>query len=263
MLDDATRSPNPDVCPFFRRRGRRRPVRAARQPGRGERVRRDRRAEAPVRAPAGARLPQGRARRLPPLPPRRACLSRAAATAAPDRGPAGDARGPARPRAERRASRSGSSSSAAASSCRVVAASPELDRGRRRRVVRPRRPRASRRRPPRASRRPQSASSSPSAAPDARRPAPRRRRRHRPHRRPTPKPTPKPTKKPTSDRYKLLKACPNTADCWIYTVRSGDNLSSIANYFGRSLRTIYALNPKYPGTALRVGAQIRMPPPTR
>jgi hypothetical protein len=80
---------------------------------------------------------------------------------------------------------------------------------------------------------------------------------------PTPKATPKPTKKPTSDRYKLLKACPNTADCWIYTVRSGDNLSSIANYFGHPLRTIYAWNPKYPGTALRVGAQIRMPPPTR
>ena len=80
---------------------------------------------------------------------------------------------------------------------------------------------------------------------------------------PTPKATPKPTKKPTSDRYKLLKACPNKADCWIYTVRSGDNLSSIANYFGHSLRTIYTWNPKYPAAALRVGAQIRMPPPTR
>ena len=80
---------------------------------------------------------------------------------------------------------------------------------------------------------------------------------------PTPKATPKPTKKPTSDRYKLLKACPIKADCWIYTVRSGDNLSSIANYFGHSLRTIYTWNPRYPGAALRVGAQIRMPPPTR
>jgi LysM repeat protein len=84
---------------------------------------------------------------------------------------------------------------------------------------------------------------------------------------PTPSPTPKarptPTKKPASDRYKLLKECPNTADCWIYTVRSGDNLSSIANYFGHPLRTIYAWNPRYPGTPLRVGAQIRMPPPTR
>jgi LysM repeat protein len=80
---------------------------------------------------------------------------------------------------------------------------------------------------------------------------------------PTPKPTAKPTKKPTSDRYKLLKACPNKDDCWIYTVRSGDNLSSIANYFGHPLRTIYQWNPQYPGTSLRVGAQIQMPPPTR
>jgi LysM repeat protein len=80
---------------------------------------------------------------------------------------------------------------------------------------------------------------------------------------PTPSPTPKPTKKPTSDRYKLLKPCPNQDNCWIYTVRSGDNLSSIANYFGHSLKTIYKWNPQYPGTALRVGAQIRMPPPTR
>ena len=80
---------------------------------------------------------------------------------------------------------------------------------------------------------------------------------------PTPKPTPKATKKPTSDRYALLKPCPNKDNCWIYTVRSGDNLSSIAHYFGHPLKTIYAWNPQYPGTPLRVGAQIRMPPPTR
>ena len=49
----------------------------------------------------------------------------------------------------------------------------------------------------------------------------------------------------------------------IYTVRAGDNLFSIARYYGHPLSTIYAWNPQYPGTRLRPGAQIRMPPPTR
>ncbi len=84
---------------------------------------------------------------------------------------------------------------------------------------------------------------------------------------PTPKPTasssPEPTSKPKGDRYKLLTACPDRSDCWIYTVRSGDNLYSIANYFGHSLSTIYEWNPQYPDKRLRVGAEIRMPPPTR
>jgi hypothetical protein len=82
---------------------------------------------------------------------------------------------------------------------------------------------------------------------------------------PTAAPTPKPTAKPTprSDRYKLLVKCPDRAGCWIYTVRSGDNLFSIANYFGHSLKTIYTWNPQYPGTRLKAGAEIRMPPPTR
>jgi len=80
---------------------------------------------------------------------------------------------------------------------------------------------------------------------------------------PTPEPTPKPTKKPTSSRYKLLEPCSNRDNCWVYTVRSGDNLFSIANYFGHSLNTIYKWNPQYPETALKAGAEIRMPPPTR
>jgi len=79
---------------------------------------------------------------------------------------------------------------------------------------------------------------------------------------PTPKPTPRST--PTSDRYALLKPCPDRDGCWIYTVRSGDNLTSIANYFGVKLATIYAWNPTYAnGGRLRAGAGIRMPPPTR
>ena len=84
---------------------------------------------------------------------------------------------------------------------------------------------------------------------------------------PTPTPartaSPKPSATPTSTRYKVLKACPNRTKCYIYRVRSGDNLFSIANYFGHSLATIYRWNPQYPGTRLRVGDSIRMPPPTR
>lgn len=80
---------------------------------------------------------------------------------------------------------------------------------------------------------------------------------------PAPTPTPAATTKPKGDRYKLLEPCPDRADCWIYTVRSGDNLYSIANYFGHPLSTIYEWNPQYPDKRLRVGAEIRMPPPTR
>jgi hypothetical protein len=80
---------------------------------------------------------------------------------------------------------------------------------------------------------------------------------------PAPTPTSKATAKPKGDRYKLLDPCPDQRDCWIYTVRSGDNLYSIANYFGHSLSTIYEWNPQYPDKRLRVGAEIRMPPPTR
>lgn len=83
---------------------------------------------------------------------------------------------------------------------------------------------------------------------------------------PTPAPTvpPTPTPQPTSDRYALLEPCPDKADCWIYTARAGDNLFSIANYFGVPLSTIYAWNPRYAnGAGLRPGDEIRMPPPTR
>ncbi len=67
-----------------------------------------------------------------------------------------------------------------------------------------------------------------------------------------------------SDRYKLLEPCPNQKNCWIYTVRSGDNLYSIANYFGIPLAVIYDWNPRYAqGARLRQGDEIRMPPPRR
>jgi hypothetical protein len=78
---------------------------------------------------------------------------------------------------------------------------------------------------------------------------------------PTPKPTPKPD--PTSDRYALLEPCPNADRCWIYTVRPGDNLFSIANYFGVPLARVYAMNPWLESTGLRAGQALRLPPPTR
>ncbi len=79
----------------------------------------------------------------------------------------------------------------------------------------------------------------------------------------TPKPTPKPTKKPTSDRYALLTACPGKSDCWIYVIRSGDNLASIANYFGVSLQRVKNMNPWTKTTGLKSGQQLRIPTPTR
>lgn len=85
---------------------------------------------------------------------------------------------------------------------------------------------------------------------------------------PTPTSTPEPsvslepTAAPTSDRYALLTACPDKPDCWIYRVRSGDNLFSIAKYFGVPLATVKALNP-WTQSGLKVGRDLILPPPTR
>lgn len=84
----------------------------------------------------------------------------------------------------------------------------------------------------------------------------------------TPAPTPEPTVVETpspaasSDRYALLTACPDKPDCWIYRIRSGDNLFSIAKYFGVPLATVKALNP-WTASGLRVGRALILPPPTR
>jgi hypothetical protein len=82
---------------------------------------------------------------------------------------------------------------------------------------------------------------------------------------PTPTPTlaPTPTAQPTSDRYQLLEPCPDKPDCWIYTIRSGDNIYSIAHYFGVPEATVRQLNPWLATTPLRAGQQLILPPPTR
>jgi hypothetical protein len=68
---------------------------------------------------------------------------------------------------------------------------------------------------------------------------------------------------PTSDRYAVLVACPGIPDCYRYEVRAGDNLWSIARWFGIPLATVYELNPALRLEALRPGMEIRLPTPTR
>ena len=81
---------------------------------------------------------------------------------------------------------------------------------------------------------------------------------------PTPSPAPpSPTPRATSDRYLLLTACPDAPDCWIYPIRPGDNLVSIANYFGVPLETVYEMNPETRTSGIRPGQELRLPPPTR
>ena len=84
---------------------------------------------------------------------------------------------------------------------------------------------------------------------------------------PTPTPasgTPRPTATPapTSDRYAVLTRCPSTPDCWIYVIRSGDNLQSIAHWFGVSYNEILAMNPNL-RIPIQPGDKLRIPTPTR
>ena len=79
---------------------------------------------------------------------------------------------------------------------------------------------------------------------------------------PTPQPTAGPTPAPTSNRYALLVPCPSKPNCYLYTVRSGDNLHSIANYFGIPYATVLQLNPNL-SLPIHRGDVITLPPPTR
>jgi LysM repeat protein len=61
----------------------------------------------------------------------------------------------------------------------------------------------------------------------------------------------------------VLSPCPNVANCYVYTVRSGDNLVSIVNWFGVPYSTVLAMNPGLTPTVIRAGQTIRIPTPTR
>lgn len=81
---------------------------------------------------------------------------------------------------------------------------------------------------------------------------------------PAPTATGTATPTPSSDRYALLTRCPTTSDCWIYVIRSGDNLRSIANYFGVSYERVLDMNPDLGDPAnVRPGYRLRIPTPTR
>jgi hypothetical protein len=79
----------------------------------------------------------------------------------------------------------------------------------------------------------------------------------------TPRPTPAATPHPSSNRYDLLTACPDTPDCWVYVVREGDNLVSIARYFGVPLNVVQERNPWTKTTQLVAGQKLILPTPTR
>jgi hypothetical protein len=78
----------------------------------------------------------------------------------------------------------------------------------------------------------------------------------------TPAPTVAPTQAPTSDRFAVLSRCPATPDCWIYVIRSGDNLFSIAHWFGVDYDRMRAMNPDL-RVPIHAGDQLRIPTPTR
>lgn len=69
---------------------------------------------------------------------------------------------------------------------------------------------------------------------------------------------------PTAERRALLQPCAGTPDCWRYSVRRGDNLWSIAHWFGVSYESVLARNPWIADPALIfAGVEITLPTPTR
>ena len=68
---------------------------------------------------------------------------------------------------------------------------------------------------------------------------------------------------PRAGRLALLTRCPGRSNCWIYTVRPGDSLWSIGQFFGVRWISVRAMNPTVNAAALRTGQKILIPTPTR
>jgi hypothetical protein len=90
---------------------------------------------------------------------------------------------------------------------------------------------------------------------------------------PTPRPTVRPSAAPTTGpaqtpsaslppAFAGLDACPDRAGCYLYRIRSGDNLTLVALHFGVTLVALRAANPEIVDPSLiHVGDLIRIPVP--
>ena len=87
---------------------------------------------------------------------------------------------------------------------------------------------------------------------------------------PTPSPSTRPSASPSpasggpsASRLAVLKPCRGQAGCYLYTIRVGDNLFSIAHWFGVPLDKVNRWNPTLKTTGIHSGMQIKIPTPTR